>query len=69
MSIKRIRLLDNILVFTEHEKRLKDTPFVSFFMLPLRAQKSDKSILSYILINLRAQERTKTKLRVFPEKP
>jgi hypothetical protein len=49
-------------MFRESEKSLKGTPGGSFFVQPLRVQKSDKSILSYILTYLRAREITKTKL-------
>jgi hypothetical protein len=52
MSVKRTRWLDDPFIFTEHEKILKDSPYVLFFMLPLRVQKDEKSILGYILIDL-----------------
>ena len=67
-SVKKTRSLGNIFVFTECEKILKDTPWVSFFVLPLRVQKIYKSILGYIVIDLRARERTKTMLGFFPKK-
>jgi hypothetical protein len=47
-SVKITMSLENIFVFMEREKRLKDTPWVSFFVLPIRVRKDDKSILGYI---------------------
>jgi hypothetical protein len=67
-SVKITRSLDNLFIFMEREKRLKDTPWVSFSVLPLRVRKYDKIILGYILIDLQAWERTKPKLEVFPKK-
>ena len=41
-SVKRTRLLDNIFMFRESEKTLKETPGGSFFVYPYRSEKEIK---------------------------
>ena len=61
---KEARSLDNLFMFRESEKRLKENSGGYFFVSPLRVQKNDKSILSYILMYLREEERIKAKLGI-----
>jgi hypothetical protein len=42
---KKARSLDNIFMFRESEKRLKETPGGSFFMYPYRSEKEIKVYL------------------------
>ena len=67
--VKRTRSLDNIFVFKEREKRLKDTPLGSLFSCYHEEYENmRKIILGYVLIYFLARERMKTELEVLPIK-